>query len=127
MGRRSYPPKFRRKVQRIYSRSPRTLCGLTGVICGSIRAVSDGDETAPQPAEDVGCSGSPEGRCASLRDGPAAHLSPDPLQPEESRLWEAIRSVDGRRAWATHVLIARAGVSEVGPMRRSTIRVSVSS
>lgn len=41
------------------------------------RAVLAAIDAAPQPAEGADCSGSPEGRCASLWDGPAAHPSPD--------------------------------------------------
>jgi hypothetical protein len=63
------------------------------VIRGPIQAVLRGQATAPQPAEGAGCSGSPEGRCASLRDGPTAHPSPGPLQPEQNRLWGTARNM----------------------------------
>jgi hypothetical protein len=66
-------------------RNFRGLCGLSADCDGVTRgpqAVLGDQATTPQPAEDAGCSGSPEGRCASLRDGPTAHPSPGPLQPD---------------------------------------------
>src|SRR5688572_27577230 len=42
--------------------------------------------TAPHRAEDSGCSGSPEGRSTSLRDGPTAHPSPHPAAAGGGRL-----------------------------------------
>ena len=50
---------------------------------------------------------SPEGRCASLRDGPSAHPSPDLLQPDRSRLWEAARSVWMGLARASWAMVGR--------------------
>src|SRR4051794_31318679 len=49
----------------------RTSCGLCG-LCADGDGVTRGptEPSAPEPAEGAGCSGSPEGRCTSFRDGP---------------------------------------------------------
>jgi hypothetical protein len=80
-----------------FLRTLRTVCGLRWRDPRSHPSRPGGDETAPQPAEGSGCSGAPEGRCASLRDGPAAHPPPDPLQPDGKPVVGAARSLwDGR-------------------------------
>nr|WP_281244762.1 transposase family protein [Geodermatophilus poikilotrophus] len=70
----------------------RTSCGLTADWDSAFPGPCEpprGAARRSQPAEGAGCSGSPEGRCASLRDGPTAHPSLNPLQPDSSRLWGA--------------------------------------
>src|SRR5690348_17175334 len=61
---------------------PRTIDGDPG-----------GGGVAPHLARVCRLSRSPEGRCASRRDGPAAHPSPDLRQPAAGWLWEATSSV----------------------------------
>ncbi|WP_142026028.1 hypothetical protein [Blastococcus colisei] len=73
------------------SRSDAVLHGRS--VLANLRFSSRTGGAAPQPAEDAGCNGSPEGRCASLRDGPAAHPSPDPPQPGEAGCAGAARNV----------------------------------
>jgi hypothetical protein len=62
----------------------RTGGGLTSL--REPRVASRPFVSAPHPDNRAGCGGAPEGRCASLRDGPPAHPSPAAPRPERSGL-----------------------------------------
>jgi hypothetical protein len=82
------------------------------------------------PASGCRLPWSPEGRFASLRDGPAAHPSPSLLQPARKRLWESRRrSGVSRRPSGSRRLVgcdpppderaAHRGLEDVHPPGRS--------
>src|SRR3954454_9516312 len=94
----------------------RTICGLCadwGRRSSRLGHCPD-DGTRPHTHRSLSDYGPPEGRCASLRDGPAAHPSPGSVQPGDGAGYEEAEEWD--------VMTAPHGVDAIEPEKRAKPR-----
>src|SRR4051812_43611298 len=91
----------------------RTICGL-GPPQQSSRTLPRRRHPPPHPQEPLRLRRPPEGRCASLRDGPAAHPSPGSVRPGDGAGYEEAEEWD--------VMTAPHGVDAIEPEKRAKPR-----